>query len=141
MTRLLLALATAALLAGCGSDAGSDTGSDTGSASGARSTATEAQACEQAEQVTDAYQDGLKKATTPQDARAVIGDAVSGLRDIDAPQPLSDRVTALADALSDLREGVEAGRPPAELQPQAAAVGTSATALARQCGRDGGGAP
>ena len=123
MTRTLLALLAAALLAGCGGEP--------------EPTATAEQACDQAEEVTDSYRDSLSKATDAQQAKAVIERTVSGLRAIEAPSPVSARVDALADALAGLLEAVEAGAPPAQLQPKAAAVGTSTTALAAACGRSG----
>ena len=123
MTRPLLALVMAALLVGCGGDPE------------VPATVSAEQACDQAEQVTDAYRDALGKASSPEDAKAIILGAVSGLRDVRAAPPLSERIDELADALASLLTAVEAGTPPAQLQPQAAAVGTSTTALASACGR------
>jgi len=128
MTRPLLVLLVAAALTGCGG------GEDEPER---RALSTE-QACDRAEQVTDAYRDSLRTAGDAQEARAVIDRTVSGLRDIEAPPPVAERVDGLADALAALLTSVEAGAPPAELQPKAAAVGTSTAALAQTCGRTGG---
>jgi hypothetical protein len=128
MTRPLLVLLLAAALTGCGG----------GEPEPERRALTTEQACDQAEQVTDAYRDSLQSAGDAQEARAVIDRTVSGLRDIDAPSPVAPRVDALADALAGLLTAVEAGAPAAELQPKAAAVGTSTAALAQACGRAGG---
>ena len=126
MTRVLLALVSAALLAGCAGDPE------------VPAAVSSEQACDQAEQVTDTYRDALGDASRPEDAKAIILGAASGLRDINAAPPLSERIDDLADALSSLLAAVEAGAPPAELQPKAAGVGTSTTALARACGRTPG---
>ena len=123
MTRPLLALVMAALLAGCGGDPE------------VPATVSSEQACDQAEQVTDTYRDALGDASSPEDAKAIILGAASGLRDINAAPPLSERIEDLADALSSLLAAVEAGTPPAQLQPQAAAIGSATTALASACGR------
>lgn len=122
----LLALAAVLLVAGCGSDAP------------ARAPLTQEQACAQAEQVTDRYQDALGDAGTPEAARSVIDGAIEGLREIETDAPVGARIDALVEALEDLLAGVEAGTPPAQLRPQATALGASTTALARACGRQGG---
>lgn len=98
---------------------------------------TQERACTEAEQVTDTYRDALGRATTPEDAKAVIDGAISGLRGIETAPPLATRIEALATALSDLLKGVNAGTPPAQLQPQAAEVGSATTSLGQACGRSG----
>ena len=119
----LLALAAVLLVAGCGSEPEP------------AAAATQEQACVQAERVTDTYRDALGDAASAQDAKAVIDGAITGLRDIETKAPVATRIEDLAAALEGLREGVEAGKPPAELQPRAAAIGTTTTALAQACGR------
>lgn len=121
----LLALAAVLLVAGCG---GSEPEPEA---------ATQEQACAQAEEVTDRYQEALGNAGSAADAKAVIDGAIEGLRDIETDSAVASSIDALATALADLRAGVEAGRPPAELQQPAAAIGTTTTALARACGRQG----
>lgn len=123
-SRTLLALLAAASLAGCGADP--------------EPRVTTQQACDRAERVTDSYRSSLGKAGDAKEAKAVIDRTVSGLRDIGAPSPVAERVDALADALAGLLTSVEAGAAAAELQPKAAAVGRSATALAQACGRGAG---
>jgi hypothetical protein len=118
----LLALAGLLLVTGCGS-------------APEPAAATQEQACTQAEEVTDAYRDGLGDAASAEDARAVIDGAITGLRDIQAGSPVAARIDDVADALSGLLEGVEAGTPPAELRPRAEAIGTTTTALSQACGR------
>lgn len=121
----LLALAAFLLVAGCGSDTEPATAT----------AASQEQACAQAEKVTDTYQQALGDAGSAEDARAVIDGAIAGLRDIETDSPVAPRIDELATALQGLLEGVEAGRPPAELQPKAAAIGSTTTALAQACGR------
>lgn len=122
---VLAAAVAVALLAGCGSDEPE------------RQAATKQEACAQAEEVTDAYQEALRDAGTAEDAKSVIEGAISGLRDIETEDAVGDRIDQLATAMASLLESVEAGTPPAQLQPQAQAVGTTATSLARDCGRAG----
>ena len=119
----LLALVAVLLVAGCSSDPEPAAG------------ATQEQACAQAERVTDTYQDALGDAASAQDAEAVIDGAITGLRDIETDSAVGPQIEELAAALEGLREGVQAGRPPAELKPRAEAIGTTTTALARACGR------
>ena len=118
----LLALSALLMVTGCGSGP-------------EPAAATKEQACAQAEQVTDAYQDALGDAASAADAKAVIDGAITGLRDIDTDAAVAAPIDDLAGALSDLRDGVEDGKPPAELRPRAEAVGTTSTALAAACGR------
>lgn len=120
----LLALAAVLLVAGCSSDPEPQV-------------TTQEQACVQAEEVTDRYQQALGDAGSAEDAKAVIDGAITGLREIDTEAAVGARIDELAAALEDLRQGVEAGRPPAELQQPAAAIGTTTTALAQACGRAG----
>ena len=126
MKPALLVLVLLVPLAGCG---GAEPEPSAGVGTG--------QACRQAEQVTDAYQDALGDAASAEDAKTIIDGAIGGLRDIDTAPPVGDRIDELAAALAELRAGVEAGTPPAELRPKAAAIGTSTQALARACGREG----
>jgi hypothetical protein len=60
--------------------------------------------------VTNSYRDALGDAATPEDARAVIDGAISGLRDIETEPPVADRIDGLADALASLLESVQGGR-------------------------------
>ena len=122
-----LALAAVLLVAGCGGS----------SEPAPQDLVTEEQACAQAEEVTDGYQDALGDVASAEDAKAVIDGAIIGLRDIETEAAVATRIEELAGALSSLLEGVEARTPPAELQPRAEAVGRTSTALAQACGRQG----
>lgn len=122
----LLLLAALLLVAGCGGDP-----------EPAAAGLTQEQACAEAERVTDTYQDALGDAASADDAKAVIEGAITGLQDIDTDAAVGTRIDSLAKALTDLRAAVEAGRPPAELQPTATAIGAATTALAQTCGRTG----
>lgn len=122
----LLALAAVLLVAGCADDAP------------ARAPLTQEQACARAEQATDRYQEALGDAGTPEAARSVIDGAVDGLRAIETDAPVGAQIDAVAQALADLLAEVEAGTPPAQLRPQATALGEATTALSRACGRQGG---
>lgn len=125
---LLAAVLAAALLGACGGEP---------EAQDAPQGATQEQACAQAEEVTDTYQDALGDAASAEDAKGVIDGAIQGLRDIETSAPVGGRIDELATAMSGLLESVEAGTPPQQLQSQAQAVGAAATALARDCGRVG----
>lgn len=123
---VLAAALAAALLAGCGSDDEPEP-----------QAVSKQEACTQAEEVTDAYQEALRDAGTAEDAKSVIEGAISGLGDIETDDAVGDRIDQLATAMTSLLEAVEAGTPPAQLRTEAQAVGTTATALARDCGRAG----
>lgn len=126
---VIVLVALSGLLLGCSAD------SDSSASDGAAGTgATTEQACAQAQAVTTTYTDGLGDAASPEDARAVITDAVSGLRDIQAEQPVDGRIDAVATALADLLAAVEAGEQPQALRPRAEEIGRATSALTEACG-------
>ncbi len=139
------------LLTGCGSDpapaaseqAGADPkaseqagGDQQGGA--AELSAGNERACDQAREVTRDYATALQGATTAAQARVVVDDAVTGLRDIDGEPPVDGRVDAVADALSALLTAVEEQRQPEELRPVAERIGAATQALAADCGLEPG---
>lgn len=127
---VVVLVALSGLLLSCSADPGapSSDGADSGS------TVPTEQACVQAREVTETYTDGLGDAATPEDARGIITDAVSGLRGIDAAPPIGDRIDAVATALADLLAAVEAGEQPQALRPRAEAIGRATNALTEACG-------